>query len=298
GSGDLTKIGSGTFFAAATTGGLNTTWKGRLILKEGIWKIVATDGLPYNVTNADGLQAGQVTFDGGTLQVGATINAINVNRGWTVAAGGGTIDTQSFGLSWAGAIYGAVATTTLAKIGSGNLRLNTNAANPSTFPGTLNVAAGTLQLNGGSAIGDLATINLANTPGVTLSITGGNETIGALSGGGASGGSVNLNTAAPLTLTTGANNSSTTFAGSITGGNASLIKIGSGTFTLRGANTYTGATTVNAGKLLLANSLTTSSSVTVANATLEIGAANGSRVLKTGALAVSGTGKINLQDNK
>src|SRR5439155_16960949 len=160
------------------------------------------------------------------------------------------------------------------------------------------VAAGTLQLNGGSAIGDLATINLANTPGVTLSITGGNETIGALSGGGASGGSVNLNTAAPLTLTTGANNSSTTFAGSITGGNASLIKIGSGTFTLSGANTYTGATTVNAGKLLLANSLTTSSSVTVASATLEIGAANGSRVLKTGALAVSGTGKINLQDNK
>ena len=36
----------------------------------------------------------------------------------------------------------------------------------------------------------------------------------------------------------------------------------------------------------------------MANATLEIGAANGSRVLKTGALAVSGTGKINLQDNK
>src|SRR5439155_2964158 len=75
GPGDLTKLGSGTFFAAATSGGANTTWKGRLILKQGTWKIVATDGLPFNPLTTSGLQAGQVTFDGGTLQTGATINA-------------------------------------------------------------------------------------------------------------------------------------------------------------------------------------------------------------------------------
>src|SRR5439155_1220512 len=192
-SGTLAKAGAGTLIL----NGANTSPNGTAVVG-GILRVSSDTSL--GVAPA-AFTAGNISLDGGTLQFGASFDIAN-NRGITLAAGGGTIDTQSFGLSWAGAIYGAVATTTLAKIGSGNLRLNTNAANPSTFPGTLNVAAGTLQLNGGSAIGDLATINLANTPGVTLSITGGNETIGALSGGGASGGSVNLNTAAPLTLTT------------------------------------------------------------------------------------------------
>src|SRR5206468_1867975 len=104
-----------------------------------------------------------------------TINATNINRGWTVAAGGGSIDTQANGLSWAGAIYGSIATATLTKIGSGNLRLNT-APTASTYSGILNVAGGSLQLNGGNAIGDLASITLANTAGVQLNITGANET--------------------------------------------------------------------------------------------------------------------------
>ena len=50
------------------------------------------------------------------------------------------------------------------------------------------------------------------------------------------------------TLTTGGNNTSTTFAGSISGDGA-LIKTGSGIFTLTGTNTYTGGTTVSSGTL-------------------------------------------------
>jgi autotransporter-associated beta strand protein len=42
----------------------------------------------------------------------------------------------------------------------------------------------------------------------------------------------------------------------ITGGTNPLTKVGSGTLTLNGANTYTGATTVSAGRLALAGSLT------------------------------------------
>ena len=66
------------------SGGLNTTWSGNLIIKQGTWKIVATDGLPYNVPNGDGLRPGQVTLDGGTWQIGATINATNARRGVTI----------------------------------------------------------------------------------------------------------------------------------------------------------------------------------------------------------------------
>ena len=164
GAGDLTKLGSGTFFAAATSGGLNTTWKGKLIIKQGTWKIVASDGLPYNVPSADGLQAGQVTLDGGTWQIGATKSITNALRGITIAAGGGTIDTLGFNLTWAGPVAGASTTATLTKIGSGTLQFNSS-ANPGTYAGNFNINDGTVVLNGGSAWGDTSAINLANAAG-------------------------------------------------------------------------------------------------------------------------------------
>ncbi len=72
------------------------------------------------------------------------------------------------------------------------------------------------------------------------------------------------------------NGSDVTFASSIGGGGAGgLVKLGTGTLTLGTANNYTGATTVNAGVLRLAHSLSLglSSSVTIANtgSVLELG---------------------------
>ncbi len=71
------------------------------------------------------------------------------------------------------------------------------------------------------------------------------DTIGSLAGAG--------NVAVVLsTLTTGGNNSDTTFSGTIGGvGTISLIKQGAGRMHLTGTNTYSGKTLVNAGSLFI-----------------------------------------------
>ncbi len=51
------------------------------------------------------------------------------------------------------------------------------------------------------------------------------------------------------TLSVGSNNLSTTVSGMISGTGGSLNKVGTGTLTLSGTNTYTGGTTITAGTL-------------------------------------------------
>ncbi|WP_291312922.1 autotransporter-associated beta strand repeat-containing protein, partial [Devosia sp. 66-14] len=108
---------------------------------------------------------------------------------------------------------------------------------------------GTLELQNGAAISNTGAVVLDNTAGVTLLVTN-SETIGSLAGGGATGGTVQI--AAGQTLTTGGADTSTSFAGVISG-SGGLTKTGTGTFTLSGSNTYAGTTTVSGGTLELQN---------------------------------------------
>jgi len=77
----------------------------------------------------------------------------------------------------------------------------------------------------------------------------------------------------PVALTVGYNNSSTTYSGAMFGA-GSLIKMGSGTLTLTGANSYAGNTTILGGSLELGQSiatLATNSTVSIAaGATLNL----------------------------
>src|SRR5690606_32307352 len=101
------------------------------------------------------------------------------------------------------------------------------------------------------------------------------ETVGSLASSNSSA-SVVLGSA---TLATGADNSSTTFAG-VLSGTGGLTKQGSGTFTLAGANTHSGATTVSAGTLALAasNRLSDGSALALAGGTLSLGGLHSERV--------------------
>ncbi|RTD85297.1 autotransporter outer membrane beta-barrel domain-containing protein, partial [Variovorax atrisoli] len=98
------------------------------------------------------------------------------------------------------------------------------------------------------ATADQATV--VNNAGGRLSIrllTAAGTSIGSLSGAG----DVILGAKA---LTTGGSNASTEVSGVISGTGGSLVKVGSGTLTLSGANTYTGGTALRQGRLNLGNS--------------------------------------------
>jgi autotransporter-associated beta strand protein len=73
--------------------------------------------------------------------------------------------------------------------------------------------------------------------------------------------------------------------GSAGGTGGSLTKIGIGTLTLSGNNTYTGATTVNAGKLIVDGSIASSSNVTVAGGATLGGHGTVSNISGTGTIA-------------
>jgi len=166
--------------------------------------------------------------------------------------------------------------------GRGNYTIGTalNTSNNLTVAGT-----GTTTLSGnntgytGTATVSNGTLNLANVSALVnagLNVTGGNVTFDQNAGGTSftianlSGGGGNIilqtnaaNNPAAITLTVGGDNSSTTYGGLVSG-IGSLSKVGNGMLTLTNANTYSGATIINAGTLNVtaaSNGLLTGSNV-------------------------------------
>ena len=206
------------------------------------------------------LYAGGTTISGGTLQLG---NGTTGNDG-SLSATGGINDNGmlTFNLAgsetYAGVISGAGRMT---KSGSGTLILN----QANTFTGLTTINLGTIVLANSGALQGSTLVVPTSTAAVSVfssAVAGNAFTLGGLSGAG----NLSLSNSADvdIALTVGANNSSTTFSGTLGDyendgtGSGQLIKVGSGALTLTGQYDpsfgYGGGTIINGGALVVPTS--------------------------------------------
>jgi autotransporter-associated beta strand protein len=226
GTGILTLTGNNTFAGNATfTGG------------------------EVNFGSLTNLGTGILNFNGGGLQWATSTNTDISTRTVNFSAGAAVLDTNGNDVTLANAI-GNGGAGGLTKIGNGNLFLN----HAESYTGNTTINGGNIVLDVPGVLPTTSNVSVAS--GAILNVNGQNATIGSLSGAG----NVSLGSGA---LTTGGNNLSPTFGGSISGvADGGLVKNGTGTLTLSGTSTYVGPTLISAGNLDLTGSLS-SSPVTV-----------------------------------
>lgn len=186
-----------------------------------------------NGSNDFTLAASQTVTVNGILQSGGGTSLFSGGTGLRAASNAEMVirtDTSSDTLTVSTAIL-ANGTNALTKSGAGTLTLS----GTNSYTGTTTINSGILAVSGGAAIVDTGAVVLANAAGATLQLSN-SETIGSLSGGGISGGDVNVG-ANTLTI---ANANNQTFGGKFTGSGAGGVTISSGTLVLANKNTYAG----------------------------------------------------------
>ena len=202
---------------AVTLSGTNTGFTGRMIVGDGRFSQITIDSEARLGANPAAFAADQLTLNRGILRTTATMSIDDANRGIRIGESAGLFSTAT-GTTLTVAVPlsspnhgGNVAAGMLIKQSGGTLVLThpNNAHN-----GEIVIEAGELRLDGGGRI------NNGDTPmPVTVSST------------------LNLNT-------TG----NQIFGGEISGG-GTILKNNTGTTTVYGANTFSGAVTVNGGTL-------------------------------------------------
>jgi autotransporter-associated beta strand protein len=236
GAGSFTKSSYGTLWLdqANTYSGGTTITAGEIIV--GVTNALPNTALTFTGASKVLLIFGDVTQQIGTLSAdgvtGAQINLVNRSNVLTV--------TQTTDATYSGTIIG---TGALTKAGSSTLTL----AGSNTYTGKTTINAGIITLGANDVMPDTSEVVLANTAGVALNVNGKTDTIGSLSGGGATGGNITLGTSGALTV-----NQFTfgDFAGVISG-DGSFTKSSYGVLKLSSVNTYTGATAVTGGDLII-----------------------------------------------
>ncbi|ASZ96391.1 autotransporter outer membrane beta-barrel domain-containing protein [Brucella abortus] len=213
--GRLTKNGSGTLTLTA-----DNTYTGGTVFAGGV----------VSVDKEVRLGGGDLTFNGGTLQVTGT-GWTSTSRAVSLQAGGGTFDIEDAANNFA-VTQGVAGAGGLTKSGSGTLTLS----GVNSYTGGTTVSAGTLAVRADNNLGD-ASGGLAINGGATLQLTD------------------NLTTARGVTL--GAGTATITIDGGKTAqfsnkltGSGTLAVSGSGTLILSAANDYSGNTTIASGSTL------------------------------------------------
>ena len=305
--GTLTKVGANTLTLSGTVDNVGLG----LIANSGTVILAKTSDSGHHAIGGGGLIIGgatvqlggtggdqiydgcSVTINSGTFDLHAQSETIPVltGTGGTILNNGGSASTLNYGSGGGTYTYSGI----IANGSSGNGGLSLIQTSGTYTMSGLNTYSGSTTVNGGilkagstQSFGVNSAVSLANTAGVGLDITGFNTTIGSLTGGGTTGGNVNLGAA---TLTMGSDNTTTVYSGIISDtGAGAITKIGTGAFTLSGTNTYNGVTTINTGTIILGNVSalgTTAGGTTVANgAVLDL---NG-QIIGSEQLGIQGTG--------
>ncbi|MBO9512573.1 MAG: autotransporter outer membrane beta-barrel domain-containing protein [Variovorax sp.] len=251
GSGDLTVGGNGGTLNVAT----QSSYGGGTTLRDGVTINLSGTGTLGAGAVALGTQDTTLRFGSGT-SAGAT--SYTVGRAGSGDTGNQLVFTQD----------ASAATSTIALHGAGGQAAGANAL---TFEGTSTAASATIVNQGGVvsfrqdasagsaniANGDASVLRFAdnasaphaqvvNAAGGTLDVSGVTRTGGAAIGSLGGAGAVALG---GTKLTLGSLNRGDVVSGTVSGNGGSLVKVGSGTLTLAGANTYTGGTALKEGRL-------------------------------------------------
>ncbi|NDF43865.1 MAG: hypothetical protein EB137_04710, partial [Actinobacteria bacterium] len=240
GDGSFTKSGYGTLWldrANTYTGG--TTIAGGEIIA-GVTNVFPNTSLTFTGTSKLLFIFSGVTQNIGSLSTadgvtGAQINLVSRSNVLTV--------NQSTDGTYSGTIIGGGALT---KAGSSTLTLSGS----NTYTGKTTINAGIIKIGANNVMPDNSEVVLANTAGVALDVNGKTDTIGSISGGGASGGNITLESGSGTGALTVNQFTFGDYAGVISG-SGSFTKSSYGVLRLTSANTYTGATSVTGGDLIV-----------------------------------------------
>jgi autotransporter-associated beta strand protein len=222
--------------------------------------------------------AGTLTLTGNNTYTGVTtINASTVSVGdgsitgsivGDVANSGTLTFNRSNDLTYGGVISG---TGAVSKSGAGTLTLT----GASTYTGGTTISAGTLSLGSANAIGTSGTVTFG---GGTLQYSASNT----------SDNSARFSNAASQQYSIDTNSENVTLASNLTSTGGSFTKIGAGTLTLTGNNSYDGGTTVSEGKLVVNGSISTSTTIVSSGATLGGSGTVGALTINSGGFVTPG----------
>ncbi|MFG0805903.1 Ig-like domain-containing protein, partial [Pseudomonas fluvialis] len=228
GSGALTKAGAGNL----TLSGASNSFSGATTINAGTLTLSGGDAL----SNATSVSVSA----GATLALASNESFGNLSGAGSLSLGSSTLTTnQTADTTFSGNISGTGGLV-ISQGGAATYALTLSGNNSYTGTTTL-LNYGWLKLNGDASMSDSAAVRVNGNSILTLLS---DQTIGSLAGNNANA-SIQLGS---YTLTAGGDSNTTSVLGVISG-TGSLVKLGSGSMTLSGSNTYSGTTNVSAGTL-------------------------------------------------